>query len=64
MTLIDLLKVMDDDTKVVITHDRRMFPVVGTVEEVFDELTPRELSMTVNNVYYSRMYSGIYIIIE
>lgn len=64
MTLIDLLKVTDLDTRVAVEIPGERFPIAGKCQEVLDELTPEMLESNIVDVYLSIVYSAIYITIE
>lgn len=64
MTLIDLFKVMDDDTKVAVNSNNFADPITGTVEDVIDCLDVIHLEKVVSNIYLSTVYKAIYITIE
>lgn len=64
MLLIDLLKVMDDDTRICIEVPKIQFPYTGYLKDIMDEIPARYLECRIENVRYSPMYYGIYIVIE
>lgn len=58
MTLIDLIKTMDDDEKVyIILNDGKS--VHGELDKVMPELTEADLNKVVLQVWYSRVYNAI-----
>ena len=65
MTLVDLIKVMDDDVKVVLYVDHNKVcdgEIVELLEHGF--ITPAHLEMIVNDVYFSIIYNAIAIKVE
>ena len=69
MTLIDLLKVTDPDTRIAIELPYAEFAITGTVEELVEGpedyvLAIEVLESVIKNVYLSKIYNAIYITVE
>ena len=63
MTLIDIIKVLDEDTKIVVKlkNDEEIFQ--GEAGDTLVELTPEELELVVTNMWYSRSYYNALVIV-
>lgn len=65
MTLIDLLKLIPDEERVVIFENpRKNFPVNGTVEEIMDEATEELLETPITEIRHSVLYEAVWIELE
>ena len=64
MTLIDLLKVTDLDSKVAVELPEERFPYTGTADEVIDDLPADCLERVIVDVRLSTVYKAIYITVE